>query len=200
MPPAVTRYLLGAQFYVRLCKGYSPSSSPGAFLPNRSVFVGGFAVSAVLCMHDVVIFNSHLPSPLPSDHQALLSVYLSFIASLPPIAAASALGQPSPTLPVLPDSRLPHPGHPPHGHHGDLQKCSLHLCSNTSDDPLHPTHTHLTFAGFSCSHSCSAQPFRSSQATLTACTQPGVLALVSAQSLPLISPALLVLSASPQLL
>ena len=69
--------------------------------------------------------------------------------------------------------------------------------------PMTPStqHTHtLTFAGSCCSHSSSAKLYSLSQASLTAYTQPCVLALVSAQSPPLISPACLVFSASPELL
>ena len=140
MPLVLIRCPLGAWFSVRLCKGYSPCTSPGTLLPSGSVSVGGLVVSTVLHVHDVIIFNFPLPVPYHLvTKPCYLSVLHSFSLSPSPLPVPCV----SPHwLPGLPDFMLPHPGHPPHGHPGDLQKSGLHLCSETSDDPLHPTYTH----------------------------------------------------------
>lgn len=140
----VTRYLLGVLFYVRLCKGCSPSPSPGALLPSGSVSVGGLAVSTVLCVHHVIILNSPLAdSSIWSSRPALcLSVLHS---SLPPICTASALSQPH---------RLSLVSLPPGCHiQAILHRAILHTgtkvifrnaaltCAQSPGDRFCPTHT-----------------------------------------------------------
>lgn len=123
MPLAVIRCLVGAWFSVRLCKGYSHSSAPGTLLPNGSVSFGGFAVSAVLCVHDVIIFNSLLLAPYHLVTKPYsLSDCLSQLFSLPSLLPVPWVS-PQPSLPGLTVSRLPYSGYLPHEHHGNLQKC-----------------------------------------------------------------------------
>ena len=154
MPPAVIRCLLGAWFSVRLCKGYSPSSSPGALLPSGFVSDGSLVVSTVLCVHDVIIFNFPLPAPYHLvTKPCCLSVCLFLTASLFPSPLPVPCVSPH-WLPGSPWLQATVPGHPPYGHPGDLQKGSLHLCSETSDDPLHPTSDQIRSVAQSCPTFC----------------------------------------------
>lgn len=150
MPLAVIRCLVGAWFSVRLCKGCSHSSAPGALFPNGSVsLVVLLLVPSFVCTMSSSLTLFSLPLTIWSPSPTLcLTVFHSFSHShLRCQCPGSALSQVS--LVSL------SPGCPTQAifHMNTMvifRNASLHLCSEMSGDPLHQ-HPHLTFTGFSCS-------------------------------------------------
>lgn len=87
-PPAMTRSLVLYEALQEVFMFFLPRISPSCWL-----CVAGFAISTILYMHPLIIFNSPLPDPY---HQSLSPALCVFHSLSPLVSMVSTLGQPLP--------------------------------------------------------------------------------------------------------